>query len=577
MANRDTIVRGLATLCLVLVTPNWVMLAQTAKPQSASGNKTETQPTADNRGSKADEMREHQLRVFREHVLSRAVDNIKKMDEAGLRISARNQILSYLATDKAASNEKQALATQIARDALTDLREHSGEIIPFMLSYLSNDLASWIQKHRPHLSEDFEKTIKATAKVDASQRIRALFDLEGGDVLAAKRIRQELADNGTLNGLNFWLDELIKRNSKEFEPVAADVLVRAAQGQISLDALFWVSDIYLRPQTSSALRNRFLATVVARTHPANFIAEPPPQLAYDLLTKLLPAVQQSTPELYDQALNHSFALRASLNERQAANEARIKRLRESVNPVADLKSEAEATKTKTERNELLLQAAQLALEKKQLDVCLNILDEVDVSAASADPGFWQRSIDQTLRNVVRAAIGGKLPDVAEKGAARISSSLTRVEALNLIMRYYAKSNVDEAAQRLLTEASKVAETAPNSSEKAKAFFLLSITCDAVDESKKTDLLLSGIKALNNLSPPNPNARDKTIYQTYVQRLDNAGYELTKGFKGITKQDENGALALVEKIQKPDLRTFALIGLLEGLDGLLTTTKQHERE
>ena len=82
-------------------------------------------------------------------------------------------------------------------------------------------------------------------------------------------------------------------------------------------------------------------------------------------------------------------------------------------------------------------------------------------------------------------------------------------------------------------------------------------------------LSSAIKALNNLSKPDANARDKTIYQSYVQRLDNTGYELTKGFKGLTKQDENGALALVEKLQKPDLRTFALIGILLGLNELLT--------
>jgi hypothetical protein len=98
----------------------------------------------------------------------------------------------------------------------------------------------------------------------------------------------------------------------------------------------------LRPQTPSALKNRFLATVVARTQPSNFVAEPAPQFAYNLLTQILPFVQQSTPELYDQALNHSFAMRASRNEKQLASEARIKRLNESVNPIADLKSEAES-------------------------------------------------------------------------------------------------------------------------------------------------------------------------------------------------------------------------------------------
>lgn len=543
------LIKRSANLCIVLVMAGSVILAQTAK----------------NPPVKADEMREHQLRVFREHVLARTLDNIKRMDEPGLRVSVRNQILRYLASEKNPSDERQALATQIAQDALMDLREHDEEVEPFMLSYLSNDLVSWIQKYRPHLLEKFEKTINAMPNVDASQRIRSLFELEGGDILAAKRIRQELEEHGTLNGLYFWLDELMRRNSKEFEPLASDIVARAAQGEISFDTLFWVSDIYLRPQTSYTLRNRFLATVVARTQPANFVAEPAPRMAYQLLTKLLPFVQQSIPELYDQALNHNFAMRASLNETQLASEARVKRFNESVNPIADLKSEAESAKTKTERNELILQAAELALEKKKFDLCLDLLDEVDINAVAADRDSWQRSIDQILKNFVKGALTAKRTDLAEKGAARIASPLTEVEALNLIMRYYSKANDKEPAQRLLIEASKAAGAGPDNFDKAKAFFLLSLACDQVDGSRKADLLSSGLKALNNLSQPDAHARDKTIYQSYIQRLDNLGYELGKGFKSLTKQDENGALALVEKLEKRDLKTFALIGILLGLN------------
>ena len=86
-------------------------------------------------------------------------------------------------------------------------------------------------------------------------------------------------------------------------------------------------------------------------------------------------------------------------------------------------------------------------------------------------------------------------------------------------------------------------------------------------SRKADLLFVGVKALNNFSKPDTSARDRSAYQTYVQRLDNTGYDLTKGFLSLTKQDQNSALALVERLQKPDLKTFALIGILLGLDGL----------
>jgi hypothetical protein len=561
--------KGSANLCIVLVMASSVILAQTAKSPPTSVTKTPVEPSVESRPLRADEMREQQVRVFREHIFARALDNIKKMDEAGLRVSARNQILTYLTSEEKNSNEKRALATQIARDALIDLREHNEGINPFMLNYLSNDLGSWIQKYRPNLVEEFEKTVKTVVKVEASQRIRSLFDLEGGDILAARRIRQELEEHGALNGLNFWLDELMRRNSKEFEPLASDIIARAAQGQLSFETLFWVSDIYLQPQISSALRNRFLAAVVARTQPANFVVEPAPPVALDLLSKILPVVQQSTPELYEQTLNHSFAIRASLNDRQLAIDARIKRLNESVNPIADLKSEAESAKTRSERNELLLQAAQLALEKKRLDLCLDILDEVDINVTATDAGSWQRSIDQILKNFVRTGLNARLADLAEKGAARITSPLTRVDTLNLIMRYYIKSNDKASSQRVLIEASLVAASGSDNSDKAKAFFLLSVGCDQVDGSRKAELLMAGLKVLNNLVRPDPNVSDKTSYQSYVQRLDNAGYELIKGFRGLTKQDENAALALVEKLQKPDMRTFALIGILLGVEGLFT--------
>ena len=518
--------------------------------------------------SQADQLRANQLRALREHVLSRTLESIKRMDEAGLRLSARNQILTYLTSEKRPSDEKQALATQIAREGLEDLRAHGDEIAPFMRGYLANDLRSWIEKHRPKLTEDFEKAIKEQTKIEASQQIGSLFALEGGDVLAARRIRQELEERGAWNGLYFWLDELMKRKSKEFEPLASDIVARARQGQVSFETLFWISNIYLRPQTSGALRNSFLAMVVGRTQPVNFVTEPAPQMAYDLLTEILPSIRRSLPELYDQALTQHVAMRAAFTERQVADDARLKRFKESANPIEDLISEADSVKSKTERNELLFQAAQLALDKKKFELCLDTLGKVDVSVAAADPDSWQRSIDQILKKLVRAVLADKHAELADKAAARVGSPLTRVEALNLIMRYHVKANEKSEAQRLLTEASKAAASASNETHKAKAFFLLSVTAEQVDPTKQPELLLAGVNALNNLTAPDVSTRDKTIYQQYVQRLDNAGYELTKGFTVLTKQDENSALALVEKLQKRDLKTFALIGILQGLDGLL---------
>jgi hypothetical protein len=562
--------RYLATLFLSLVFTGSEILAQTGnKPSTSVKTQTSIESTAKTPRSKADELREQQLRVFQEHVLASTIDSIKKMDEAGLRLHARNQILTYLTKDKTPSDQEQALATQIALDALADLREHAEELNAFMFSYLSSDLRSWIQKYRLNLTEDFEKAVKANVKVDASEHIRSLFELEDGDILAARRIRQELENHGQLDGLHFWLDDLMTRKSKEFEPIASEVVARAERGQISFDNLFWASHLYLDPQVSATLRNRFLAAVVTRTQPANFVAEPAPQMAYDLLTTVLPYVQQSLPDLYEQALNQHVAMRASLSEKQLAEERRIKRLKESANPIDDLLSDADLAKTKSERNVLLLRAAELAVEKKKFDLCLDVLSKIEVDAVAAEAELLQYSIDRVLQIMVKTVLADKRTDLAEKAAARISSPFKKVESLSLTMRYLAKANEKAEAQRVLTEASKVAASGPDDMEKARAFFLLSLICDAIDITKKPDLLLSGIKVLNNLTNPDFTARDKTIYQNYVQRLDNMGYALTRSFKGLAKTDQNSALALVEKLQKRDLRTFALIGILEGLDGLLS--------
>jgi hypothetical protein len=79
-----------ANATLVLLLASCVLLAQTAKSGPPSVMKTSLAPTVEKSRSEADVLREHQLRVLRETLLTRTVDNIKKMDEAGLRISARN-------------------------------------------------------------------------------------------------------------------------------------------------------------------------------------------------------------------------------------------------------------------------------------------------------------------------------------------------------------------------------------------------------------------------------------------------------------------------------------------------------
>ena len=159
------------------------------------------------------------------------------------------------------------------------------------------------------------------------------------------------------------------------------------------------------------------------------------------------------------------------------------------------------------------------------------------------------------------------PQIAEKAALGMTASMAKVEAVALLIRHWSKAGEKDSAHRLLVEAIKVADSVPDDFEKAKSLILLSIICDQVDESKKAQLLLSSIKALNGLNKPTT-PRDQEPYQAYVRKLDQTGYHTIRGFKALTVSDENAAIALVNQLQGPDLRPFALIGILSGLTDLL---------
>lgn len=570
-----SMIRRVCGMCLTPFLAVGVAAGQEGKTASpAPETKRErTPPSAPQMPEGVADLRRVQLRMLRESTLSRTVASIKDMDETALRISARNQILMHLGGERKTGEEHSSLATQMALDSLADFGEHGEDIPPFMAGYLFNDLGAWIQKHQPKLAERLQEVEKNRKSENESDRIRALLQVKGGDALAAQRLRRLLADGQEVDGMFFYLDALRLANSKEFEPLLARLVEAAERGpQVSLETLFWVSEIYLRPDAPAALRRRFLAAVVSRTQPANFAAEPVPQIAYELLSKVLPFVQQLAPELYDRAVAQSYNLRASLNDRQLAAEARDKRIRESPDPFAELLDEAEAAPSKGERNQLLAGAARLALERKRFDLCLEIVAKLDRDIKGSPPDFWRNWADQFLKDFVKAALAGKDAEQAEKGAGRVTSPLARVESLALLLRFWAKANDRNAAQRLLAEAAKVADSASDNLEKAKAFLLLSLVSDAADESAKTSLLGSAVKALNSVPRPDRKAGDKKLYQQYLRSLDNTGYQLIRGFGELTRKDEVGALALCENLRQPELRAFALIGALQGLDASLVAAK-----
>jgi hypothetical protein len=527
------------------------------------------EPSVKAADAEARNLRKQQLLLLHENLLSRTLDSIKKMDEVALRLSVRNQLLAYLWESRTLSSKNVNLRN-LALEAITDLNDHHPEMPPFMRDYLLADLAALIEKHDPDLTEKL-KAVKETAKIGReSLNIRSLFELKNGDVLAASKIRQLLAQGGDVSGLNFWLDDLREQKSGEFEPLLREVIAIAARGpQISFETLFWLTPICFHSDVPQPLQRSFAAMILSRTQPANFAISPAPQSAYELLVGALPQIQRLLPEHYEQAVGQSLILRTSINQTQLVSEERNKRLKESENPIEDLVREAEAAKTKSERNELLAEAAETALIKEKFDTCLDVLTRMDLEVnVPGHPGFWRDWNGQFVKKFVKSATAARELEIAEKAALGMIASLAKVEAVASLIRHWSKAGEKGRAHRLLIEAIKVSDSVSDDFEKAKSLIMLSIICDQVDESKRAQLLLSSVKALNGLDKPTT-PRDQEPYQEYVGKLDKTGYQIIRGFKALTLSDEEAAIALVDQFQKSDLRSFALIGMLSGLKELLS--------
>jgi hypothetical protein len=553
-------IQHISRLSVLLVVTHGLCVAQAVKspPSSATGKSEPTKVT----GTGPGDIREEQLKTLRISTLTRTVDNIKKINEPALRISARIQILKYLALDMPLADEAKTLADRLGADALADFSEHYDEIMPALSENLLSNLAVWIRNYEPSLGDKLEALEKTRMKGKDSQNIRNLMALPGGDALAARQIAQSLEAGEDIPVLIIYLKDLIEGGSPEVGPLLSKILDAAAQGRVSFDTLLSVSDLYLEPQTPVALTQRFIRTVLARTQPYNFDKQPASQSAFTLLTNLLPAIQKFAPELYGQALSQRQVLYAAFNQEQKADQERSKRLRESSTPAEDLIAEADTMKPSSKRNELLAEAAQMARDKKIFSVCLTAVSKLDLEVAGISADFWKNWNDQFITEFVKAVLAEKKPAFAEKGIEYVNAPYAKVGALAMVMQYAAKDGDNAAARRLLAQARKAAAAASDNVEKAKAFLLLTATSDQVDEAGKTELIESAIKALNNVAMPDPG--DAKLYQRYVWKLNGAEYQVMGRFKALAKSSNEEALTLVESIDKAESRTFALLGILQGM-------------
>jgi hypothetical protein len=519
------------------------------------------------------QLKRQRVGALRDQILLQLPGEIKAADEPALRAFLRLRLVTFIWGRKNAPAELTGFAEGVASEALADLDQHKSEIPP-RLGWLPRDFLAQLQMHAPALAARLAEKYGLNQSASADQLGDALSRLnsKGGAGSAVELVRTGLR-GGRDPGFKmmFFLTELDQKRPDEVPRLLSEILDAAERtpGSISLDTFHWLSDFYLREQTPAGLKTRFLAYVVASTKDAyTWTDEALISQAYDLLSGLLPAIERLAPSLHQQALEQALAIKAhtqSARTEQEAMKAIMDKVGQSADPLDALASEAESPENKAYRNSLLAQAAQTALEKGRFELAVELVGKLEAEGGDANLGPWR---DQFLGDVVKAALGKKDADSAEKAAARIESPFRRAASLREIAAHLYDVNNTLRAQQTLDEALKLIASADDGAAKAIAYLEASTTHPKVDAVKVSEIVAAATKVIDNIPSPGAFERPGSAARVkYVNDLYSLAWTTIPTFRALAQRDETEALSAVEKIRRRDIRAAAKFGAFVGLGEL----------
>jgi hypothetical protein len=516
-------------------------------------------PAAAQRQQSSDSLYAHQRAVG---ALGRLNAQIKVMDEPAMRVFLRLQMAKLLWTKKlnSSSNEAQVLAA----DAVADLQNHLGEVPPLYAGMFRGELLALLQDNAPALAARLVERYDLGRGDDQAAVAYRLLNTEGGAGRALEIMRDLVRGGQIPQNIVFFLEALAKTRPAETVPLLEDIIAREERtpGTLAWDSIFFLNHLYIDENAPPQLQTRFLKVLIYRSRAAAEVAPQDRRLAFNLLSASLPQIEKLMPALYAQAAAQSAAIGTDPAQSAFEREEEIKRMERSGDPVGEMTKEAAATKDPSYKNNLLARAAQLALQKGQLQAAVDLITKID--SGDKNEALYR---DQFLGEVVGAALRANDLALADNATAKIGSIFKRASAMQKIALKLLDSDDRQGAQVRTNEAIKLIESADDDIPKASALLGAIQALAKTDEQRIPELAQGAIKIINKL--PGPKSEDKPgsdNRKKYTEALLLTAYSLTPAFRVLAKRDEIGALSLADVIQNQEIKTFAMFGV--AIDVLL---------
>jgi hypothetical protein len=485
---------------------------------------------------------------------------IKKVDDATVRVFLQLRLATFHWSEL--SENSRDRARELTLSGLQDLDEHRSDLLPLYANSFRKDLLALLEVHAPDAAARYRAGTDTTEKVapgDPYDVALSMLRTKGQAALAVQTVTRALnSGEAPTMTITYFLSELQRQEPSLMPQILSDILSAQERrpGTLSVEMLSWLVDPYIWRNNREDIKRRFVSVVVAATA-ESYQWSDKCQLttAFDLLRVTVPLIQKLLPGTYPQAAAQLATVRSRLPNDTVERSAIAERIRQSEDTLGQMITEANSATNSSVKNDLLIQAAQIAFSEKKPQLAFDLAMSVVSDDNSKN---WRQ---QFLSELVKGAVENKDAKLGLTIASKIEMPLTRAEALQRLALLFFDLKDLWKGKELLVDSLKLVRGSDNTHEKAIALLRSLRVVARVDQAMVPDVAEESIKTLNALQfEPNSRALMEVVWNTMPS------------FEALAQWDELGALNFVEKIQRVELRTVAGFGAAKGI---LTTAKAKE--
>lgn len=486
-------------------------------------------------------------------LLKPLLDEVESCDNPTVRVFLRLKIAAYLWVHPSDSLNP----TSVAEDALVDLRAHDKEMPALYADKFRRELVAQLKAHAP----DSPALLVEGDKTDHRTDIEVAYSLlaqDGGADKAVGIVQRSIMggkDPGAV--IVPFLHRLETVNVGDVSKVLDSIMSaeESRQGSISASTLFRLKHLFVRDQTPQQLQRRYMTIVINRAGDVE-ASRASVVDTYTILTDVLPVVEKQFPDLYNVASARQAALAAQVPNGTLERLLVEKRVSQSSDPLGQLIAEADAASDPSLKEDLRVEAAQLALEKGQTRTAIELV--VGLEPKTDDGWLWR---DQFIGGSIDQALDKGDVEVAQYGAGQIHSATVHSSALQKIALHQQESNDLAGARDTLDSALKIIKDSDDSADKAVALLELATSYLKVDSQRAPELVRAAIKTINSTAAVTRKvAGSDNIHPSDAENIMKLAYKIVPTFQAMGAVNEYDALELAKYIQRPELKIAAKLGV-----------------